>query len=307
MKNKVNLGYACINLTLQKTKEKITCNRSMIKRTFLKKGIDYASDLALKNVKDLSKIIDWNYENDIKVFRMTSCMFPWASEYNFESLKDYEEIRQALFEAGSKAKKYNQRLSFHPGPFNILSSNKPHVIENAYKDLEIHGQIMDMLGMPRNHLAKINIHIGASYGDKKSALERWMKNFDGLSEAVKSRLTVENDDKKSLFSTLDLYNSIYKKMNIPIVFDFHHHKFCNDEQISEQEALEMALSTWGDIRPTCHYSESKALNENLDVKLNAHSDYVFNKINDYGNEFDVVLEAKAKELALLKYRSDHVS
>ena len=71
---------------------------------------------------------------------------------------------------------------------------------------------------------------------------------------------------------------------------------------TEEEALKMAATTWGDVRPTCHYSESKALNENLDVKPQAHSDYIFNKINDWGLDIDVVLEAKAKELSILKYR-----
>ena len=85
----IRLGYACINMTLQKTKEKITCNRGMIKRTFLKKGINYASELALKNCKDLEPIIRWNHQKGIKVFRMTSCLFPWASEYNLTDLPDY--------------------------------------------------------------------------------------------------------------------------------------------------------------------------------------------------------------------------
>jgi UV DNA damage endonuclease len=107
----------------------------MIKRTFLKKGLEYASELAYKNVKDLITLIEWNNRHEIKVFRMTSCMFPWASEYNLEELPDYENIVKCLKIAGEKAKNYGQRLSFHPGPFNILSSPKPNVVENAYKDL----------------------------------------------------------------------------------------------------------------------------------------------------------------------------
>lgn len=303
----IRLGYACINMTLQKRKEKITCNRGMIKRTFLKKGINYASELALKNCKDLEPIIRWNHQKGIKVFRMTSCLFPWASEYKLSELPDYEEICKALKTAGDLAKSYDQRLSFHPGPFNILSSPKEHVVRNSYIDLEVHGQIMDLMGMPRNHYAKINIHVGAAYGDRDASIERFVKNFNGLSEAVRSRLTVENDDRKNLYSTVDLYEGVYKKAGIPIVFDFHHHKFCNRQELSEQEALEMAMSTWGDIVPCTHYSESKRNKEGHEVVENAHSDYIYDKINDYGNKIDIVVEAKAKELALIKYCEDHLS
>lgn len=302
----IRLGYACINMTLQKRKEKITCNRGMIKRTFLEKGINYASELALKNCKDLEPIIRWNNQKGIKVFRMTSCLFPWASEYKLSDLPDYEEICNVLKTTGDLAKSYDQRLSFHPGPFNILSSPKENVVKNSYIDLEVHGKIMDLMGMPRNHYSKINIHVGASYGNRESSLERFIKNFDGLSDAVKSRLTVENDDRENLYSVHDLYEGVYKKTGIPIVFDYHHHKFCNRQELSEQEALEMALSTWGDIRPCTHYSESKRNKEGHQVVENAHSDYIYDKIEDYGNKFDIVVEAKAKELALIKYYDDHL-
>jgi UV DNA damage endonuclease len=95
------------------------------------------------------------------------------------------------------------------------------------------------------------------------------------------------------------------KTKIPIVFDYHHHKFCDGGQ-TEQEALELAMSTWSNIKPVVHYSESKSLHESND-KLNprAHSDYVTNYIDTYGNDIDIMIEAKAKELALLNYRLLH--
>ena len=103
-----------------------------------------------------------------------------------------------------------------------------------------------------------------------------------------------------MYSTKDLYE-VYERLGVPIVFDYHHHKFCTGGQ-SEEEALKLAASTWGDVTPTCHFSESKALNENLNVKPQAHSDYILNRVNDYGLDLDVVFEAKAKEQAILKYR-----
>lgn len=295
----INLGYACINMTLQKEK-KITTNRGMIKRTFKKKGIKYASELAEFNTKNLLPILMWNHKNNIKVFRMSSCLFPWASEYRMEDLPDWKQIEINLKKAGVYARHVGMRLSFHPGPFNILTSPKEHVVQNSIVDLTMHGKIMDVMGFDRDRWSKINIHIGATYGDKQSAIDRWCKNYELLPESVKTRITLENDDKASMYSVKDLYQ-VYERLGVPIVFDYHHHKFCTGD-MTEEEALKMAATTWGDVRPTCHYSESKALNENLDVKPQAHSDYIFNKINDWGLDIDVVLEAKAKELSILKYR-----
>jgi len=300
---KINLGYACINSELSTLKQRITTNRSMIKRTFKKKGIEYASELAELNTRDLMPILVWNQRNDIKVFRMSSSLFPWASEYMLESLPDWEKITQNLKTAGDYAKKHGIRLSFHPGPFNILSSNKEYVVRNSITDLSIHGKIMDRLGMPRDHNAKINIHIGAAYGDRASAMKRFCKNFNLLNDSVKSRLTIENDDRPALFSTRDLYEGVYKNTGCPIVFDYHHHKFRNDG-ISESDALAMAVSTWGKIVPTCHYSESACLKEGKKKVMNAHSDYIYDKIENYGHKLDIVIEAKAKEKALMKYRKD---
>jgi UV DNA damage endonuclease len=301
----IELGYACINLTLQENKKnKITCNRTMIKKTFNDRGIKYAAELSELNTRDLLPILEWNHKNNIKVFRMTSCLFPWASEYMLEDLPNFDKISKNLKRAGDYAIENGIRLSFHPGPFNILTSTKEEVVKNTVVDLSIHGKIMDVMGLPRNHWAKINIHIGAAYGDRKSAMERWIKNFDLLPESVKTRLTVENDDKESLFSTKDLYENIYKKIKVPIVFDYHHHKFRNDGE-SESECHEMAYESWGKIRPCFHYSESASLKEGSNKKDNAHSDYVYDNIESYGKDFDTVIEAKAKELALLHYRSIH--
>tara|TARA_R110000851_G_scaffold279231_8_gene432484 strand:- start:6280 stop:7113 length:834 start_codon:yes stop_codon:yes gene_type:complete len=276
----------------------------MIKRTFAAKGTEYASELARLNTRDILPILEWNHRHDVKVFRMTSCLFPWASEYMLEDLPDFEEISKNLKAAGDYAKEKGIRLSFHPGPFNILASTKEKVINSAIVDLSIHGEIMDLMGMPRSHWAKINIHIGASYGDRESALTRWVENFQRLPDSVKTRLTVENDDKASLFSTKDLYEGIYKRVPVPIVFDYHHHRFRNDGE-SEDECHAMACETWGDVRPCFHYSESASEKEDSPKRANAHSDYVYDKINDYGRDFDVVIEAKAKELALMKYRAEH--
>ena len=299
-----NLGYACINMTLSDVPKgrKITTNRSMIKRTFEKRGSLYAGELALQNVRDLTKILKWNHDNGISFFRISSEVFPWASEYSISELSNYSSILLAAQAAGSVAKRYGMRLTSHPGPFNKLCSPNERVVKNTIRDLEVHGEFFDMLGLSRTPYNKINIHVGAAYDSKEVALDTFCRNFDRLSDSVKSRLTVENDDRPSLYSTHELYEGIYKRIGIPIVFDYHHHKFRNDGE-TEEEALRLAASTWGDITPVVHYSESRSDEYNdPKIKANAHSDYIYNQINDYGLDIDIMIEAKAKELALLRYR-----
>ena len=311
----MDIGYACINMQLsypqkyggkEKGVEPITTNRSMIKRTFETKGLDYASELTLANCIDLNKIIDWNILNGYNFFRMTSNLVPWKSEYDWDDLKDIDEIKTWLHSAGTKVKTHGIRITSHPGPFNVLTSPHEHVVDNCVVDLTIHGDVFDMMGLSRTPYNKINIHVGGAYGDKPKSMERFCKNFEKLPKCVSDRLTLENDDKQSMYSVKELYNGIHNIIGVPIVFDYHHHRFC-DGGLGEQEALELAISTWPEgIKPVVHYSESRS-KERLDEKIKpqAHSDYVLEKINTYGHDVDIMIEAKHKELAVDKYLELH--
>ena len=297
----MNLGYACINMTLGSQKPKITTNRGMIKKTFLERGLNYAGELSLKNVEDLFNILKWNNKHNIRIFRLSSDIFPWASEYGIENLPNYKEIEVILIKCGMYAQKKNIRLTAHPGPFNVLVSPRADVVDNTIIDLEIHGKMFDMLCLSRSPYNKINIHCNGVYVDKISAMNRFCTNFTSLSDSVQKRLTVENDDKASMYSVKDLM-FIYDRIGIPIVFDYHHHKF-NSGGLSEKEALEMAISTWPNgVKPIVHYSESKRLHESdMLIKEQAHSDYINELPNLYNNNVDVMVEAKAKELSILPY------
>ena len=299
------MGYACINTHLSNSKPKVTTNRSMIKRTFVEKGLPYASELALQNCKDLLTILKWNKANGIDFFRMSSDLIPWASEYKLNELPDHSDIVATLAECGKYATDNNMRITTHPGPFNVLTSPHPHVVDNCITDLSIHGEVFDLMGLSRTPYNKINIHIGGVYGDKVSAMERFCTNFQRLPDSVKSRLTVENDDKASMYSVVDLYEGVYKVIGIPIVFDYHHHAFCTGG-LSEEDALEVAISTWVDVVPVVHYSESRSREqEDPKIRPQAHSDYVIDYIDTYGNKVDIMVEAKAKELAVFKYKKLH--
>ncbi len=302
----INLGYACINLGFSErpAKSRITTNRTMIRKTFDAKGIAYAGELIEQNLNDLYTILQWNTANGIGFYRMSSDMFPWASEYGVANLPNIESVAALLRKCGEYATTTNQRLTFHPGPFNKLTSSNPSVTENTIKDLTVHADIMDLMGLSRTHYNKINIHVGATYKNKPMAVEQFLRNFELLEDKIRSRFTLENDDKESLYTTEELYNLVYKHTNIPIVFDYHHHKL-NNGGMPEKDALEIAISTWQNIKPVVHYSESRSEEQGIKCPAQAHSDYVYKRIDTYGHDVDIMIEAKMKELALFKYRELH--
>ena len=264
------LGYACICTELSGLKPKVSTNRTMRKKTFQEKGINYASELIVQNVRDLKTILEWNVANNITFFRMSSEIFPWASEYALEDLPEFDLVEETLFDCGLYAEEHGIRLTMHPGPFNKLCSPNEQVVLNTIRDLEIHGRLMDLLCQPRTPQAKLNIHVGGAYNDKPMALGNFCRNFGRLSESVRSRLTVENDDKESLYSTKELYDGIFKELGIPIVHDYHHHTMCTGG-LSQQDAVELALQTWGDVVPVVHYSQSRAVEHNdPKIKPQAH-------------------------------------
>jgi UV DNA damage endonuclease len=273
-------------------------------KTFKKKGIAYASELAIKNLRDLVSVVEWNNKNNVKLFRLSSSLFPWASEYRISDLPHYETIKQLLAQAGSLAMASNQRITYHPGPFDVLGSNSDSVVSKTIYDLNQHAEIMDLMGLPQNHFAPINIHINATKPDKSTVIQNFIQNFEYLDNGVKHRLVVENDDKQQQYSVYQLYHDFYALTGIPITFDYHHH-YCHSDNLSEDEALALAADTWpADIVPLTHYSSSQMLYEDSSQnKPQAHADYVWNEIYTYGYNIDVELEAKAKEAALLDYRN----
>lgn len=271
--------------------------RGMIKKTFSEKGIEYASQLALQNVQALHEILKWNVKQGVRVFRITSDLFPWASEYQLEQLPDFKEIQSILRTAG----KLDVRVSAHPGPFNKLAGEGA-TLKNTVKELEVHSLLFDLMELEPSHYNKINIHVGGAYGDKQETLKRFAKNFKLLSANLQKRLTVENDNKQGLYSVSELL-PLHDMIGIPVVFDYFHHKLHPNLQ-SEEEAFLMAYNTWN-VKPVFHYSSSKRDNEDPTARREAHADYVYEFINTYGKDVDIVLEAKMKEKALFRYKQAH--
>lgn len=292
------IGYACINTALWK--EGVMTNRDVIQRTFQTKGLPHISKLVLANVIDLEKVVRWNEENGFKFYRVSSGLFPWMTEYSFDDLPDWEEIKVALRKVGDYVSSVNQRLEFHPSHFTILASPNQSTVEKSIRDLEQHSRIFDEMGLEPSHWNCLNIHVGGAYGDKEAATARWCENFNRLSENCRKRVVIENDDKANMYSVFDLYNYIYRFTQVPITFDIFHHTFCTGN-MSAHDAANLAASTWKDAPMVIHWSSSMRLYEKAEAKTVAHADYIYDKLEDWGTGGWFMCESKAKELSVQEY------
>ena len=297
-----NIGYCCIPLGCNEgkpKKEHITVNRGMVRKTFDAKGLPYVSELVIENLKDTLKVLDWNLKNHIYVYRLSSDSFPWMSEYEFSDMPKFPAIQTYMRLIGEKIKSNGIRCSYHPGPFNVLASENPSVVEKTIKELNKHAELMDLMGLDQTTFYPINIHINTTQPTREEAAQRFVDRFPLLSESCRKRLTVENDDSPNQYSVKMLYDMVHTKIGIPIVFDQHHFNYGPQDQTME-EALKLAHSTWK-TRAMTHMSSPKTLEDNSG-KQTAHADYIYEEIKTFGLDFDTEIEAKAKDLAVIKYR-----
>ncbi len=296
----VQLGLCCMNTTLKKNKPPVYCSRRMIMRTIKEKGIDVLKEKIIKNLEDLLIMIQWNEDNGIKVFRLSSELFvhktnPRVEDYTFNF------AIPLLKKIGALARSYNQRLTFHPGQFNVLASINPKALEHTINDLEYHADVLDLLGMDKHSV--MVIHGGGTYGDIEATKQRWCENYKKLPDKIKRRLVLENCERN--FSIIDCLD-VSKKCGVPIVFDTHHFdcytRLHPDESFETAEYyIPLILETWKDIKPKFHVSEQG------DGRVGKHSDYIeilpeylLEIPERYGVNIDIMIEAKMKELSIGK-------
>ncbi|MCY4732980.1 UV DNA damage repair endonuclease UvsE [Natronomonas gomsonensis] len=294
------LGYPCLNRTLRDRSDPLRCNRSMQKKTYESRGLPYVSELARQNFADLHEILQWNLDHDIRFYRCTSELIPWNSQFELSALPDYDEIETLARRCGALIDETGMRLTFHPDYWCKLASEADDTVERAVTAVEYHADWLDLMGLDRSPYYGINVHIGATYGDKDATADRFCETIDRLSPGARERVTVENDDKPSLWSVPELTEQVSDRTGVPVVFDYHHHSF-TDRGYTYREAFELAADTWGDVRPAVHYSEPERLGDPT-ARPQAHADSVAGVPEWLCERADVMLEAGAKERALLAVR-----
>lgn len=283
------LGYACLNTYLRTSNPPIFSSRTCRIQSILEHrhplehpdqpehptknrpdrskpadvalGQRYLESVCLANVKDVSKMVRWNEKYNIRFMRLSSEMFPFAShaEYGY-SLAPFAS--EALAEAGKIIAELNHRVTTHPGQFTQLGSPRQPVIENAIRDLVYHDEMLSLLKLPeqQNKDAVMILHMGGIFEGKAETIARFKENYAKLSDSVKNRLVLENDD--VCYTVHDLL-PVCEELNIPFVLDYHHHNILFDsDKIREGTADIVDLyprifATWErkGITPKFHYSE----------------------------------------------------
>jgi UV DNA damage endonuclease len=252
------------------------------------------SSVHMKNLSDLLHTLQWNEQQGIKFYRVSNHItFPC------EKTENPEAAFEMLSKIGDFCKENGHRLSFHCSHYAVLCSPKDFVRRKAREEIENQSLFFDNLGYDPSHWNKINIHIGGSYGDKNSTILKWIAEWEKLSDRAKSRLVVENDDKASLYSVKYLHDNLHTRTGVPITFDSFHHNFCHDD-LTKEEAARLASSTWKDAPPCFHFASSRTINEN-NGPATAHADWIYEEVQDWGNDAWIMVESKGRDLAVLNY------
>lgn len=298
----IQLGLCCLNCGLREQKPTIFSSRSMIVKSIKEKGIEALKEKILHNLNDTIKMIHWNEENGIKVFRLSSDLFPHKSNPLVENYT-FDFALDKLKEIGNLAKRYNQRLTFHPGQYNVVGTPNETMFQHTIDDLSYHAEVFELMNM--NQDSVLVVHGGGLYGNKEETKERWCKNFYRLPEIVQKRLVIECCER--IFSVKDCLD-ISEKINIPVVFDTHHfecYKLLHPDEVFQEPSfyIPLVLETWRkrSIKPKFHVSEQGS------GRIGHHSDfidvipeYLLDIPYNYGYEVDIMIEAKKKELAIMK-------
>lgn len=296
----IQLGLCCINTYLRQQNPPIYASRRMVIKTIQEKGIECLKEKIIQNLKDVLTIMDWNEQNGIKVYRLSSEMFPHKTNPRVESYS-FDFAIPLLKEIGAKSKLLNQRLTFHPGQYNVLGTPNKSALESTINDLAYHADVLDLMELDQHSV--MVIHGGGVYGNKNETIDRWCNQYNLLPLNVKKRLVLENCEK--CFSIEDCLN-ISKRVKVPVVFDTHHYdcyKAMHPDELFKDPSEYIAdiLETWKcrNIKPKFHVSEQgKGRRGHHSDFVETIPSYLLNIPKKYNTDIDIMIEAKMKEQSI---------
>lgn len=286
----MRIGYACINMTMP-SKFK-TCRLKTVEL----EGMEKVKELALHNLNETLRVIEWNIAHDLYFYRMSSDLIPFATHpvmtWDWAEDADVQEVTKKIKQLQQQ---HNLRLSVHPGQYTLINSPNAKVVRKAILDLRYHAKLLTLTGG-----TDMILHLGGVYGDKEAAKSRFISAYGKLPADVRSYLRIENDDK--LF-TIDDVLEICETTGAAACFDIHHHACHHEEGSTVAEAMEKAFHTWIPlgIPPKMHISSGKTSKTDR-----AHHTFIFEDDWRYlidhlpHSSVDVMVEAKMKEQAALE-------
>ncbi len=274
------------------------------------------------SIEYLDRIFDYLHERRFEMYRMSSDLAPYATHPAMPQFHGMiKECASDLCAIGAKARELNLRLSFHPSQYIVLNSPDPELVRKSVLDVAAQAEMLD--GMELGPEAVVVIHVGGAYGNRATGNARWVQTWKTLPEHARRRLVLEHDDLR--FSAADAL-WIHAQTGVRLVFDYQHYLCFNPEQLEMRDTLQRMLLTWPkNVRPKIHFStppsdlrEFKRKNRKTSrnepiyaaAPWTAHADFAnpfefstFMRAAE-GLEFDVMVESKAKDLALVRLRLD---
>lgn len=270
----------------------------------------------------LAEIFDYLHRHRIDMYRMSSDLAPYVTHPDMPQFHNMiAESAGELRATGRRARELDLRLSFHPSQFVVLNSPDPTLVRKSIRDLSTQAEMLDLMELGPE--AVVVIHAGGTYGDRQAGARRWVETWSGLPEHVRRRLALEHDDVR--FSAADVL-WIHGHTGVRLVFDYQHFWCLNPERLPMLDTLRTMLDTWPEgVRPKIHFSTPRTELREVSRKnrrtgktekvpvapvWTGHADFcnpfeflTFMRMAS-GLEFDVMLESKAKDLALIRLRPD---
>lgn len=302
---KIRLGYVSLSLALD-----ITTSSTMTYSQFEKENYPYDKlyEIIDSNLDNLEKTLNYNIKNNIHFYRLTSKLIPLAT-HNKVSYDYITFFKDKFNHIGNIIKESNMRVDTHPDQYAVLNSVYTPVVDNTKEILEYHYKILNAFNI-KDKL--ILLHIGGSQFGKKKSITRFINNFKSLPDYIKESLAIENDDK--IFNIKDTID-LSKKLNIPVVLDYHHF-LCNNDNEKIEDVIGEVINSWHNKTPKMHFSSPKS---KLKREFRSHHDYIdsdtfisfIEKIKFIDKDIDIMIEAKAKDDALfrlvreLKYKTNY--
>jgi UV DNA damage endonuclease len=284
----MKIGYPCINWT-------IGCKGD---KTFRLKS--YSEERLIETVENnlncLETMLNFNIKNNLLFFRITSDLIPFAS-HPICKFKWQKYFKNEFEEIGKTIRENKIRISMHPNQFIVLNSKDPNIVRRSIAELYYHAEVLDLMNLDKK--AKIQLHVGGAYKNKKESINRFVDNYKKLDEKIQNRLVIENDGK--IYSFKDCLN-LNKKIKVPLLLDVFHHKILNNKEPLKL-CLEKQRKTWDkkDGIPLIDYSNQKtgfkpgSHAESIDLK---DFERFLNESHPY--DIDIMLEIKDKESSALK-------
>lgn len=300
----VRLGYVAMSMELKNASPSQTMTFAQFQKIDDREAaLRKLERIALSNLQNTLRLLKHNSASDIHFYRLTSRLIPLA---NHEELLDWDYLRplkSQLREIGDYAKSHKMRIDFHPDHFVLINSPQEHILKNSIQTLKLHYLLLKGMGIDSTH--RCVIHVGGNYKETEMSLERFVENWMDVPKSIQKMIMLENDDTSF---TLDDTLYLCEKLEIPLVFDFHHH-LAHHQNPKWENNWNRVVQTWqhSPLPIKMHMSSPKS-----DKTFRHHADYVdsdmffrfLNEIRGSVSQIDCMIEAKSKDQALFQLIDD---